>query len=267
MHRDITRQIFNESVIRLSCFPLVRVQTIQQKRLKDAEHGPKRGAFQILMELVEKQKISLWKGAEASMIIAVIKGSGLPNIIGSFLNSFLPINIQSILSTIVEPFLVYPFDLARVKLSDAETLETNSLQVLSRVFHKSGLFGLYRGLPISILSKLIFKTLFFTLHSTLASIYPSRSHSEIYLRITFTSAFVHLATYPLMTIMRRMQVESAEEDKKTTHGGYIQSVKHIIKEGGIKAFYDGYQLHICNTVLSSLLLLGTDYLYNSLFKK
>ncbi|KAF0976058.1 hypothetical protein FDP41_004734 [Naegleria fowleri] len=294
----LTREdILLQAATRFVCYPLSRVQTIQQSGVLGVEGG----IFQAVLRVAackqpssdgaqkdhddendlkhSKQKrliaalkkinfSSFWKGFDAHILAILIRLSKIAPRIRSAI--FSKLNNSTYLPIIFDPLFTYPFEMARVKLaSDMSPQNRNVIQVLSKVIDNTGLAGLFRGYHLHILGIALHQVAYFTGYSLLGSIVPVKKDSFMGALVVsnIASTFSSLFTYPIVTVMRRLQLEAAEDEQKTSSQGTIQTVKNIIQNEGITALYSGFPLLVCHSTLAPLTLMFLDMAYDYISKK
>ncbi|KAG2381471.1 hypothetical protein C9374_006460 [Naegleria lovaniensis] len=289
--------ILFQAATRFVCYPLSRVQTIQQSGVLG--QGAESGIFQVVLKVASKppcsgtaahnddendlktakqnrivsvlKKInfsSFWKGFDAHLLAILIRLSKIAPRIRSVI--FSKLNNSIYLPIIFDPLFTYPFEMARVKLaSDTSPQNRNVIQVLSKVINNTGLAGLFRGYHLHILGIALHQVAYFTGYSLLGSIVPVKKDSFMGALVVsnIASTFSSLFTYPIVTIMRRLQLEAAEDEQKTSSQGTIQTAKNIIQKEGVAALYSGFPLLVCHSTLAPLTLMFLDMAYDYISKK
>ena len=170
---------------------------------------------------------------------------------------------------------VYSLDYARTRLANdkksakkgGEKQFSGIADVYKQTYAKDGFFGLYRGFVISFIGIFIYRGLYFGLFDTFKPMMPSSY------RDNFTANFLlgysitvlaGLASYPIDTIRRRMMMTSGEA---VQYSGSLDCAKHILKEKGVKAFFNGASANILRGIAGALVISGYDRLQLIFFGK
>ncbi|EFC46860.1 predicted protein [Naegleria gruberi] len=281
---SITREVFTQTLARVVCSPIQRIQVAQQTRTVQGN------AFHVLIKIVTTKKtddstsslssstnnststtvasekkvingLALYRGLDASLLNAWAK------VLGKRLCSAIVPN-NNFLGHVISPLLSLPFSTVYVKLvSDPSMTNDNVFTGLKKVFNEEGLLGLYRGFLLQVIGNEIHSVFYLIIHSALApllkrkSLATGSSFTDELICGTLTTILTSLITYPLLTVTRRIQAQ-----KKSEQQSVPETVK-AIKSEGLRRFYSGFAASMTYSILCTPVSFVGDIIYGTLMRK
>ncbi|RZC15120.1 probable ADP,ATP carrier protein At5g56450 [Glycine soja] len=162
--------------------------------------------------------------------------------------------------------LVYPLDIAHTRLA-ADIGRTDVRQFrgiyhfLATIFHKDGIWGIYRGLPASLHGMVVHRGLYFGGFDTMKEIMSEESKPELALwkrwvvaQAVTTSA--GLISYPLDTVRRRMMMQSGME--QPVYNSTLDCWRKIYRTEGLASFYRGAVSNVFRSTGAAAILVLYD---------
>ena len=166
----------------------------------------------------------------------------------------------------------YPLDFARTRLAVdvgknyADRQFKNIFDWYYKILKSDGFTGLYRGLGITLLLTILYRSTYFGLFDTgKAYLFTDPKKQNLFLLWmfgTWTTAFGNFMFYPLDTVRKRLQMQSGRVDKQYTTA--IQCIQTIYRKEGPFGFYKGVVPNIFKAFGGSMVLVLNDKMKNLL---
>lgn len=162
--------------------------------------------------------------------------------------------------------MVYPLDIAHTRLAaDIGRREVRQFRgiyhFLATIFHKDGIWGIYRGLPASLHGMVVHRGLYFGGFDTMKEIMSEESKPELALwkrwvvaQAVTTSA--GLISYPLDTVRRRMMMQSGIE--QPVYNSTLDCWRKIYRTEGLASFYRGAVSNVFRSTGAAAILVLYD---------
>jgi solute carrier family 25 (adenine nucleotide translocator) protein 4/5/6/31 len=164
----------------------------------------------------------------------------------------------------------YPFEYIHTRLAldigaNGKRQFTSSWDLIAKTMKSDGTEGIYRGFYITIIGIFLYRGIYFTLYDYTIPYLPSSIPSMIKFTIGYCiTTMAGILTYPIDTIRRRMIMTSCTNYR---YEGYIGNVMdEIVAKDGIKSLFRGFELNIGRGLLSSLVVIGFDWITESYVK-
>lgn len=180
--------------------------------------------------------------------------------------SFFAINLASGgLAGAVSLSVVYPLDYARTRLASDVGSGKKTFNGLWDCLVKTaggpkGFLSLYNGFGVSVIGIIAYRGVQFGFNDTIKGLNPYdkevtfRGIVSKWIAAQFSVIASGLATYPLDTIRRRLQMESELPIEKRAYGGTIDCLRKIIANEGAAALFKGAGANVLRGTGAALVL-------------
>lgn len=172
---------------------------------------------------------------------------------------------------------VYHLDYARTRLANdlkasgkgsGERQYSGLVDVYKKTLATDGVAGLYRGFVISAVGIFVYRGLYFGLYDSIMPFCPQYDSPTLDTSIRFcvgyaVTVLAGLASYPIDTIRRRMMMRSGEGVK---YNGSLDCAVQILKNEGVRAYFNGAGANILRGVAGAGVLAGFDTLSDAYVK-
>ena len=165
--------------------------------------------------------------------------------------------------------VVYPLDYVRnVQMDDLAGRYKGKtfLEVGSMIVRKRGVLALYSGFGVSVLGIVLYRGPYFGLFDSLKNANPwmkdkgFMGFASKFVIAQTTALFAGFITYPLDTVRRRQQMDAVftRDGDEPLYKGNWDCVVRILKDEGVLAFFQGFDMNVLRTIAGALILVGYD---------
>ncbi len=170
--------------------------------------------------------------------------------------------------------LTYPFEVLHTQVA-ADVINPatgryyfdGALDALQKTVAVNGITGLFRGLPVTVVGVVLYRSLYFGLYDSLFRRWaPKKPRSTLLMSFLLTSSVGVMAgflTIPLDTIRRRMILDLAAPLSAQYRGAWDCTVQIVSREGW-SALFHGAAVHVLRSFFGSCLIHGIDLLRKKL---
>ena len=128
-----------------------------------------------------------------------------------------------------------------------------------------GISSLYTGLSISVASMFVYRGTQLGLFAQVQDMNPYRRDQGVlgaassFAAVSCARTIALLLTYPFDTVRRRLMLEAEKpKPERIYSGGIPHCVKDIMRREGVRGFYRGGVVELCNGLTASLIIIGYD---------
>lgn len=229
-------------------YPLDVVKTLQQ-----LEVGKGQGTFKVLIDLIKKEKLGIYRGIISPLLMETpkraIKFTGFATFKPFFQDKNGHVSLHGAMISgsaagMTEAFVVVPFELVKIRMQARENLGkyTNTLDAVQKIFRQEGGMAFYRGFESTLWRNGVWNATYFGIIHYLKEIYqpsePWRSGWRNKVRNFFAGMIGGIVATTLNTPFD--VVKSRFQNTPGKPPGTWTSLIKVYKNEGYRALWKGY---------------------------